>query len=569
MSAVLTQKYQYVLSIFILFLSILTKTPVFAESMDTSAHDPVTSLRCNIFTFDASKSYDPDNKDLNFLWDFGDGQSSTEAVATYTYQRSGDYKVTLTVADNSGLHCSTAETSQIVRVNIPPHAEFTAPREACVNTPVEFDGGASHDDSKTRLRYNWNFGDGAQQQSKHRVEKIYHKAGDYTVALTVNDNSDTVCQSQTVESQIHINAAPIAQAGEPEILKCVSDDEEVVIAFDGSNSSDANNNPLRFYWDFGDGNSAEGMKVSHRYTDIGNYDTKLIVKDDSNLVCSSGVDFVRVRINKAPVAHAGDDIIACPGERISFDGSASQAYRKGTIDAQWFFGDGSSAQGLVVSHEYQKPGKYQASIAVENKLNAMCPPSRDTRNVTINAMPSVSIKTVKAACLGNTVHFDASSADDPDGDSLEYYWSFGDGEILRAGAKVSHTYHQGGDYRVSVIVDDGQKSPCSTATAKAMLKINTPPVADAGPNTSCCVDLATRFDAGASIDADGDPLTYTWDFGDGVTQQGAIAEHVYAKSGTYNVQVTVDDNSGTVCSQSTAGFVAEANAAPVPVFQIR
>ena len=199
----------------------------------------------------------------------------------------------------------------------------------------------------------------------------------------------------------------------------------------------------------------------------------------------------------------------------------------------------------------------------------MCPPSRDSRVVTVNSTPTVSINALDAVCLGNKVNFDASSAMDSDGDTLEYYWSFGDGSILRAGPKVTHEYKQGGTYRVSVIVDDGRGSTCSTATAQASIKVNTPPVADAGPNLSCCVDRTTEFNASASTDPDGDHLSYTWDFGDGTNTSGAVVHHTYTKSGSYNVSLNIDDNSETACSKSTAGFSAGVNASPVPVINIK
>lgn len=49
-----------------------------------------------------------------------------------------------------------------------------------------------------------------------------------------------------------------------------------------------------------------------------------------------------------------------------------------------------------------------------------------------------------------------------------------------------------------------------------------------------------RFSAGAT-DADGDSLTYRWDFGDGASGAGAMVEHAYSSAGTYTAVVTVSD----------------------------
>ncbi len=559
----------------ILFLSstfLTLHTAAFAQVSKRNqgvSSQPITSLKCNEFTFDASSSYDPDKEEISFFWNFGDGNTSTQPVATHVYEKSGDYKVVLSIADNSGLECSVAKSTQTVRANIPPFAAFSADEFACVNQSIVLDAGDSYDDGRRKLAYEWDLGDGTLLKGKKRVTKSFVRGGKYKVTLTVDDKANTDCSRHTVEKVINVNEPPVAEAGEEQVFKCVSAEKDMTVSFDASGTRDANNDTLIYLWDFGDGHKDTGVKVTHKYSQLGNYDAKLIVKDNTNLECGTGVDFVTVKLNKAPEAHAGDDVTVCSGEDVLFDGTSSYAYKKGTLSAKWFFGDGKSAEGLKVSYRYKKPGQYQASVSIANELNTMCPPSRDTRTVTVNAAPSVSIKTVESVCLGNQVFFDATSASDPDGDALEYYWSFGDGTILHGGAKVAHDYKQGGNYRVSVIVDDGRGSACSTATAAATIKVNTPPVADIGPNLACCVGVATRFNASASSDPDGDHLTYSWDFGDGAKTNGVAVGHTYVKSGTYNITLTVDDNSGTSCSQSSSSFVAEVNTTPVPVFTIR
>ncbi len=52
--------------------------------------------------FSSAGSNDPDGNPLSYLWNFGDGTTSTAANPSHTYDANGTYKVTLTVSDGKG-----------------------------------------------------------------------------------------------------------------------------------------------------------------------------------------------------------------------------------------------------------------------------------------------------------------------------------------------------------------------------------------------------------------------------------------------------------------------------------
>jgi PKD repeat protein len=73
---------------------------------------------------------------------------------------------------------------------------------------------------------------------------------------------------------------------------------------------------------------------------------------------------------------------------------------------------------------------------------------------------------------------------------------------------------------------------------------NTAPVAAFAAPAAVAAGAPAALDAAASSDADGDALTYAWDFGDGTRGGGRQIAHAYADGGSYTIKLTVDDGRG-------------------------
>ncbi|MFF3286355.1 ThuA domain-containing protein [Streptomyces sp. NPDC003023] len=87
------------------------------------------------------------------------------------------------------------------------------------------------------------------------------------------------------------------------------------------------------------------------------------------------------------------------------------------------------------------------------------------------------------------------------------------------------------------------------------------PVAEASSNvTSGQAPLGVTFSSAGTTDADGDTLTYSWDFGDGATSTEANPTHTYTENGTYTATVTAKDTTGRTGSAGV--HVVVGNTAP-------
>lgn len=116
----------------------------------------------------------------NFVWDFGDGTTSTEPYPTHLYTNPGTYTIKLSATDN--LTCNPVDdTTMTINVYEGPTASYnyspTTPKE---NTPYVFTN-----TSIGGVNYKWEFGDGdtLMTTSMLPVSHIYNSSGDYTVYL--------------------------------------------------------------------------------------------------------------------------------------------------------------------------------------------------------------------------------------------------------------------------------------------------------------------------------------------------------------------------------------------------
>ena len=78
---------------------------------------PATDL---VASFDSSASADSDGSLSSWLWDFGDGQTSTDPDPAHTYAAAGTYLVSLTVTDDSAAISTAVRSVTVAAVAGPP-----------------------------------------------------------------------------------------------------------------------------------------------------------------------------------------------------------------------------------------------------------------------------------------------------------------------------------------------------------------------------------------------------------------------------------------------------------------
>jgi uncharacterized repeat protein (TIGR01451 family) len=184
---------------------------------------PVPSLKVvdtdvHVFSevsFDASESYDMDGAELEFYFDFGDGNNSNwvaNPIVKHTYTVGPqDYTITLKVKDSDGEINSTELKLEVK--NRVPIANAGPDQVVIEDESITFDGSQSYDPEGNKITYNWAFGDGTSSGwlTSSKSTHFYKSAGIYTVTLTVSDGSLTGSDSAKVEVMEIFS-------GEPKIL---------------------------------------------------------------------------------------------------------------------------------------------------------------------------------------------------------------------------------------------------------------------------------------------------------------------------------------------------------------
>jgi gliding motility-associated-like protein len=118
---------------------------------------------------------------VNWVYDFGGGNTLTGPDVSYVFPGEGVYQVTLTAT--SALGCE-ADTTMPVTVLNSPVADFSAnPNPALILENIYFTDLSTGSPLST---WYWNFGDGEGDNSQNTVHN-YGQDGDYTVTLTVTD----------------------------------------------------------------------------------------------------------------------------------------------------------------------------------------------------------------------------------------------------------------------------------------------------------------------------------------------------------------------------------------------
>jgi chitodextrinase len=261
-------------------------------------------------TFSAEESTDPNSPenrvspDANFTWTFAN-ESLPEPVKAYgirpevTFDVMGNYSGNLTIIETGGNVTYRNFTlfvdglAPIARIenNVTGLGENSNGTSISIEegTRVKFFGGNStdmvHDEMEGEIRdWTWDLdGDGKVDATGKSVDWTFSEPGNFTVNLTVVDQSGKESVNATMSVLVEDVSPPSVEFTilDEDFREATSIVEGKTYFFDASATEDNFDelDELAFVWDFGDGNTTEGVNVTHSYEKYGNYDVVLNVTD--------------------------------------------------------------------------------------------------------------------------------------------------------------------------------------------------------------------------------------------------------------------------------------------------
>ncbi|MCE4611491.1 MAG: ABC transporter substrate-binding protein [Desulfurococcales archaeon] len=212
------------------------------------------------------------------------------------------------------------------------------------------------------------------------------------------------------------------------------------IEFDASLSRDSDGTIVEYIWDFGDGTTATGVKVTHAYELPGSYIVVLTVKDDKGAVDTNDESLLFITVSPGEIPQSPDsppvavitsdkDIVA-PGEEVTFDASSSWVWvekkdesgnatfvksLEDIVEYVWDFGDGTTATGKKVTHVFEKPGSYPVKLTVKAANGKTASAIKTVRVLEEKKGPVIQLKhpdTIIVARIGEPQGLDPAFAHD-------------------------------------------------------------------------------------------------------------------------------------------------------------
>jgi PKD repeat protein len=380
---------------------------------------PTTLGRATMFVATAEGS------NINYTWNFGDGEIAAGQVTTHIYVLSGTYTTVVTASNGSG---SVTATTPVTITNLAPFANAGPDQAVGINALMTLDGSASTDpDGHLPLSYEWQqISGGPVVLSSRVISRPTFMAPNVPAVLAF---SLVVTDSKALRSPV-IDTVVITVSDQPITALLAVNNSPTTLGQTTWFTATAAGSNISYTWNFGDGLVTLGNPISHTYAASGFY-TALVTA--TNGVNSLTTTLPVTITNLVPVAIAGPDQNATVNAQVDLDGSHSYD-QDGHLPLAYYWtqvgGPAVILSNAVISQlaftAPATPGVLTFTLCVTDAYGLAS--AVDTTVVHVNDQVITGLQASNSSPIkvGQAVTFTATLRT---GSNVLYQWNFGDDTI--------------------------------------------------------------------------------------------------------------------------------------------
>ncbi len=451
---------------------------------------------------------------VTYLWEFGDGTTSTALNPTKVYSTKGFYNVKLSATN--GFCSDFIEVKDFIQLT-ESVASFSFPKSiSCLKDTVWF-----VNESVGAEEFVWNFGDGTVSLEEEPFH-VFPDTGTYDIKLSISSNGS--CRDDTIIS-IYIDR-PFAKFTSAPNYMCELGD---TVKY-----TDQSVNAASVSWRFSNGggsNRKSGRNVSCVQGKNGEFHDSLIAV--SQFGCRDTVIKSNNRIIDLPEIYLRPDTGSkCTPVVLNFSDSIVSS--NAIVNRQWDFGNGNTSNLLFPpTQTYIQDGEYTIKLTITDSQGCVNSAKKNIE-VGLHTNPTIAIDK-DTACFQDTILLSETSGS-PLIESWQWF-SIRDTQILIVGGTKRQEvdrHRDTGNYDIRLITKNRQCA--DTTLVSPAYFIRTPKA-----NPYFELDSCGYYDVSFFSNSTG-ANKFHWDFGDGGTSDSSNAKHNFAREGIYKIKYEFSDS---------------------------